>query len=124
MSTPTPRPAAGSRPSVAHATALLVLSLIVAASIDPLRPIAREVQRETAPERAAVRELTATLAKAVRSLCGSPTVKPVSLAAVVSIGSGGGDARCVGRFAAHRASAPGPVRLRVALLDLPPPVRA
>ena len=111
----------GPRPSVAHATAVLVLSLVVAASIDPLRPIAREVQRETAPERAAVRELTATLAKAVRSLCGSPTVKPVALAGAIRATADASAAVGQSDTAPADRDQPRPVMPRVELLDLPPP---
>lgn len=124
MHPPKTKPGQPARHGVAHATAALVLGLLVAASIDPLRPIAREVQRETAPERAAVRELTATLAKAVRSLCGSPTVKPVALAgaAASAIDADGAATATRGRDASD--AAPAPVRLRAELLDLPPPARA
>ena len=121
MSAPTPRPAP--RHGVAHATAVLVLGLIVAASVEPLRPIAREVQRETAPERAAVRELTATLAKAVRSLCGSPTVKPVAFAAARTFGPLHSDEIEHGTPSTAREGPVGPALLRTELLDLPPPAR-
>jgi hypothetical protein len=67
--------------------------------------------------------LTATLAKAVRSLCGSPTVKPVALAGIASAAAQAAVATVAVRGLAPDAP-PAPVLLRAELLDLPPPARA
>lgn len=102
---------------------VFVLGLLVAASVEPLRPLARELHRETRPERAAVRELSAALAKAVRGLVASSAHKPVAHAPFA--------APSVGRLAVEdfagpvpgTGSVPPPRHLcRLELIDTPPPV--
>jgi hypothetical protein len=102
------------------ASALLLLGVAMSLSVEQIAPVVRELQRETATERAAVRELAASLAKAVRQLSGTDfghqhPGRPQN--------GGWADA------SAPKCTAPiepllGPARVRqprVALLNLPPP---
>ncbi len=102
---------------------LLVLGLLVSASADPLRAASREVGREHS-DRATVRELTATLAKAVRTL-----VETASQKAVASMPSRITTWDRTEGLTAETVAAPTRIpsdgaRLRHDLLDLPPPVVA
>lgn len=110
------------RPALAGASALLVLGLIVTASLDPARSSRRELAREQM-ERVSVRELTATLAKAVRTLVETAAQKPVVLAASRLAAWDRDDGLVARRPVATDAAAP-VVLLRHDLLDLPPPVLA
>ncbi|MFM9996000.1 MAG: hypothetical protein ACKVU4_09380 [Phycisphaerales bacterium] len=111
------------RSALAGASVVFVLGLLVAASVEPLRPWARELHRETLPERAAVRELSAALAKAVRGLVASGAHKPVAhaLFAAPSL-----ESRLVEVFTNRVVgvgSLPPPRHLRrLELIAMPPPV--
>jgi len=110
------------RAPLAGVSALLVVSLFLGASLNAAKPALGSAQRETMSERAAVRQLTASLAKAVRQLVGSDQHKPCLYTPAALLGA-------TARPAALMAGADaGPVPsvplLRAALLDLPPPARA
>ncbi len=121
---PSPRhsPKPGTRPALAGASVLFVFGLLAAASVDPLRLI--PVSREAPAERVAVRELTATLAKAVRSLVENASHKPIAYASPVPTRWEPFELiRCSEPSAPSAAPGAAPL-LRHALLDLPPPARA
>lgn len=103
-------------------SALLVVGLLVGTSLRTIQPGVRDVQRDSGSDRAAVRQLTETLARAVRELVGSDTHKPHAAPAIRS---------AMGEVADHgRRPAPAEPpaefgrHLRTELLDLPPPAMA
>ena len=101
------------------ASVLLVVGVMLAASLDGLGPI-RPCQRDAGSERAAVRQITQSFARAVRELVGSDRHKPMVRPSLPPIPDAG-----VAFSARHRAEMPRPAaRLRSALIDLPPPTRA
>jgi hypothetical protein len=105
------------------ASALLVLSVALSVSLDQLRPMVRELQRETATDRTAVRELAVNLARAVRRLVGSQSLR--AYAAPRPSPEYGAAAASGSTRRASVLDETGPVhRPRVQLLDLPPPVSA
>jgi len=96
-----------------------MVGLLVGTSLRAMDPGIRDHHRDSGTERAAVRQLTATLARAVRELVGSDTHKPSTSQ---SVRSGMGEALTHGRQLAP--SDPPALRgrhLRTELLDLPPP---
>lgn len=119
------RPSSGpsARPAIAGASVLFVFGLLAAASIDPFRPAVRET-RETQGERASVRELTATLAKAVRSLVETASQRPVASLSVRVDPWEKGEAFVATLPPEAAGLRSSPPRLRHALLDLPPPAAA
>ncbi len=122
MGTGRTRTQPGTRPALAGASVLFVFGLLAAASIEPLRPAA--VSRDTQTERAAVRELTSTLAKAVRSLVENASHKPVAYASTVPARWEPFELiRCSAPLAPSLVPGAVPL-LRHDLLDLPPPARA
>jgi hypothetical protein len=112
-----------SRPTLAGASVLLVLGLLVSASADPLRTASREVGREH-PDRTTVRELTATLAKAVRTLVETASQKAVASMPCRATAWDRADGLTAESAAAPACTPSGRARLRHDLLDLPPPVIA
>ncbi|MCC6660058.1 MAG: hypothetical protein IT437_04150 [Phycisphaerales bacterium] len=58
-------------PAFISTSAMLLLSVAVLLSVEQIRPVVREIQRETATERDAVRLIAGHLARAVRGLAGS-----------------------------------------------------
>ena len=121
MTTEPTKSATGLRAPLAGVSALLVVSLFLGATLTA-KPAIRDAGRDNAVERAAVRQLTASLAKAVRQLVGSDQHKP-GLHTVALVGLG----------AERLAALPRPIEtarrpliplLRATLLDLPPPANA
>jgi len=113
------RSASTFRGPLTSVSALLVVGLLVGTSLRVMDPVIRSHHRDSGTERAAVRQLTATLARAVRELVGSDTHKP---SAGQSVRTGLGEALAHGRQIAP--SDPPSIRgrhLRTELLDLPPP---
>lgn len=99
------------RNALASASALLLLGVLTAASLDLRDPVFREFRRDVAAERAAVRQLTITLAKAVRGMVG-----------------GADQAGLAPKAAGAAAWTPGPVAVAMPVVsdDLPgprPPLR-
>jgi hypothetical protein len=106
-------------PAFVSTSAMLILSVAVLLSVEQIRPVVRELQRDTAVERAAVRQLAGHLARAVRDLAGRgcrPAPHRVGLVRAWD--------------SLSRTAAPAPVsaevpgglcRPREALLNLPPP---
>lgn len=119
MSHPVHRPASPLRGPLSGVSALVVVGLLLGASFRALEPAVREVQRETGADRIAVRQISATLAKAVRELVGSDTHKPCAhQPSGLTVA-----AATLGRALATWLSAimPSQRLLRTELLDLPPP---
>ncbi len=118
----TPEKKVGSpRTTLAGVSTLLLFGLLVSVAVEPLRPVVRELQREATAERAAVRQLTDSLARAVRDLVGADTQRPAARVTDPST--------IRERFAAATTRPEIPVatvadvrRPRVELLDLPPPL--
>jgi hypothetical protein len=108
------------RSALAGASALMVVALVLGADLKAARPAVRDLQRDAAVERAAVRHLTASLARAVRDLVGPQSHKSAIHAFVATdVGSAEVAGAVRAGFAPERAS---PLDLlRAALLDLPPP---
>jgi hypothetical protein len=106
-------------PAFVSTSAMLLLSVAVLLSVEQIRPVVRELQRETAVEREAVRQLAGHLARAVRGLSGADQrTTPHRL----------GPARLWARPSTITLRPPGPADLpgalyrpRDALLNLPPP---
>jgi hypothetical protein len=101
------------------ASVLLVVGVMLAASLDGLGPI-RPCQRDAGSERAAVRQITQSFARAVRELVGSDRHKPMVRPSLPRVPEAG-DVLCARLGADEPRQA---VRLRSALIDLPPPRRA
>jgi hypothetical protein len=97
---------------------LLAVGLLVGASLSAVQPGIRDLGRDTAVERAAVRNLTVTLARAVRDFVGDKT-KPAKLPAARGPLSKPAPAWRIAPTVERLGSAP--LSLRVELLDLPPP---
>jgi hypothetical protein len=107
------------RARLAGISALLVVSLFLGASLNAAKPAVREAARDSAAERMAVRELTVSLARAVRHLVGSDQHKPCLNAVPgrpISIAI-----RAARPVCDERRSPPVVMLLRTGLLDLPPP---
>lgn len=120
--TSSPTAAIAAAPRVG-ASALLVLSLLLVASVDPWRSLGRESLRETSAERAVVRELAVTIAKAVRHLAGADHLKSAPRCAPAPAW----DPMPAPAFAVVAPdvyAAPRDRALRAELLDLPPPAAA
>jgi hypothetical protein len=120
MTTSQTRTRSGLRSALAGASALVVVALVLGSDLKPVRPAAREFQRESAVERAATRHLTASLARAVRELVGGQAHTPaihtplgIDLGLALRPGS-----NLPAASAEHFAPV---ILLRAALLDLPPP---
>lgn len=125
-----PRPATHSRTAQAiaaaprvGASALLVLSLVLVASVDPWRSLGRESLRETSAERAVVRELAVTIAKAVRHLAGAELLKSTPRLHAAPVWDAMPEPALPVALA-EASAAPAARVLRAELLDLPPPVAA
>ena len=119
MTTDRSRSSAPLRAPLASVSALLVVSLFLGASLANAKPALREATRNAAAERVAVRQLTDSLARAVRHLVGSDQHKPCLRAAIP--GSIGIAARAAAPVADERETTP-PIALpRKGLLVLPPP---
>ena len=118
MATSEPRAGQTLRAPLAGVSALLVFSLFFGASLNASGPAMQESRRE-AGERIAARQLTVTLARAVRQLVGSDQHKPCLHAAAhgpVSIAE-----RASRPVRDERLVTPGVMLLRTSLIDLPPP---
>ncbi len=110
------------RAPLAGISALLVFSLFLGASLNAAKPAFQESTRNAGGERVAVRQFTASLARAVRHLVGSDQHKP-SLQARAT-GSVSIAERSLRPIRDERASAPTVLLLRTNLIDLPPPARS
>ncbi len=110
------------RAPLAGVSALLVVSLFLGASINASKPVVGQTVRDAAADRVAVRELTASLARAVRHLVGSDQHKPCLQIATdrrSRVTSLTGD-----RIRNDAGGPRGMKLLRSDLLDLPPPLMA
>lgn len=112
------RPASTLRGPLTSVSALLVVGLLVGTSLRVVQPAVGQVHRDAGTDRAAVRQLTATLAAAVRDMVGSDRHKP-ALRSVRWVDSARGAAARV--VTAGGVPAPERMLLRTELLDLPPP---
>lgn len=101
------------------ASAMLVLSVAVLLSVEQIRPVVREIQRETAVERAAVRQLAGHLARAVRGLAGGGVVQSADRPAPAR--PWGCPSTITVRYPEAIDLPCGVCRPRDALVDLPPP---
>lgn len=108
------------RTALAGASALVVVALVLGADLKSPRPMVRESQRDSMVERAAVRHLTESLARAVRDLVG-PQHQPaihaqlgLDLVPAPAAGSWPPSADQVGGVLC--------ILLRPEMLDLPPPM--
>jgi len=99
--------------------ALLVLGLLVGASLSAVQPGIRDLGRDTAGQREAVRQISETVAKAFRSMVGDET-KPALHAAPGTPSPA--RTRAIVRGGVERGSgmAASPL-LRAEMLNLPPP---
>ena len=116
------RSVAIARGPLAGISALLVFSLFLGVSLNAGKPAMQERARDTAAERVAVRQLTASLARAVRHLVGSDQHKPC-LNRLAAFGPGVAELARVPVMARVECLPPVPL-LRTGLLDLPPPTLA
>jgi hypothetical protein len=111
----TPRPA----PALGGICTLLVLGLLVGASLSAVQPGIRDLGRDIAGNRDAVRHLSESVAKAFRSIVGDQTKPSLHTAPAFRADT---QPRA---FALAAPSAllhePRPPRLRAELLNLPPP---
>lgn len=106
-------------PAIVSTSAMLLFSVAVLLSVEQIRPVMRELQRETAVERAAVRQLAGHLARAVRGLSGAD--QGVLLQPYATGRPWAHCTRITVRLP-HTVDLPGALcRPRDALLNLPPP---
>jgi hypothetical protein len=115
------RPATSLRVHLAGISALVVVGFVLGSSLGTVRFAAQASEGERVSERAAVRELAATFAKAVRQLVGSDQHKPIGHAAIVAGCAAGISAAVTLASASPDFIVRSEVRLE--LLDLPPPAR-
>ena len=115
------RPATSLRVHLAGISALVVVGFVLGSSFGAVRFAAPASESDRVAERAAVRELTATFAKAVRQLVGSDQHKPIGHAAIVA-----GCAAGITAAATLATISPDVIvrsDIRLEQLDLPPPAR-
>lgn len=119
MTTNVSRTAPALRAPLAGVSALLVVTLFLGASLNAAKPAMGQTTRDSAAERVAVRQLTVSLARAVRHLVGSDQHKPC-----IQAWAGGqaavSDAEII-RVRIEREMPPPVALLGTNLLDLPPP---
>ena len=112
-----------SRSAFSGICTLAVVGLLIGASLSGTEPGFRDLGQNAAHQRHAVRHITQTMARAVRTLVGDQT-KP-ALSALPVGRPGRADRGLVGIPANGRHEAPPRSNVRLALLNLPPPaVRA
>jgi hypothetical protein len=113
------RSAATVRGPLSGISALLVFSLFLGVSLNAAKPAMQGPTPGSAAERIAVRQLTASLARAVRHLVGSDQHKPC----LHPLADGGHGIVLLARRPVRdeRLLPPGVMLLRSGLLDLPPP---
>lgn len=122
MSERTTRHQNAARSALASASALLLLGVLTAASLDLRDPVLREFRRDVAAERAAVRQLTITLAKAVRGIVGG--ADQANLATKPADADAWLPAAVSASVPVVAGDLPGPrPPLREELHNLPPPLR-
>lgn len=105
------------RNALASASAILLMGMLAAATLELADPTMR---REPVSERAAVRQLTVTLARAVRGIVGEERAHAAAAPAATVAVSPAPAAATV--RPAERGASAGERLLRAELLDLPPPL--
>ena len=115
------RPVSPSRAPLAGVSALLVFGLLMSVSLSAVKPAVGESRRDPVSERVAVRQISASLVKAVRRLAAADRHNPCATMVVRPAGEGPTAPSLTARTDGVR---PAPALLRAAILDLPPPARA
>jgi hypothetical protein len=100
-------------------SALVVFGLLLSVSLHGAKPALGEPRRDPT-ERISVRQTPVTVAKASRNVGGSETHKPCARLQTRTVVPSD-DRTGAGRPLPDRVLEPGPMLLRAALLDLPPP---